>query len=66
MLKDYEVAYICDRKACGEQCPSLKSKGDPCNHTTNINHAVNFIKITDNKFAEINDHVQDFIDGANQ
>ena len=30
-----KIAYICDRKKC-------KNCSDICNHTTDINHAVNF------------------------
>lgn len=39
-MKDHEQAilYLCDRKKC-EQCDP-----DFCSHTTDINHAKNFIK----------------------
>lgn len=33
-----EVLYICDRKACGDKC------GDHCQHTSNIQHAANFVE----------------------
>lgn len=41
------IAYVCDRKACGENCVFPK-----CQHTEDINHALNFEKIDENKFIE--------------
>ena len=37
-----KVAYICDRKQCGDACSY-----PVCSHTTDINHAVNFEKGAD-------------------
>lgn len=43
-----EIVFICDRQKC-EVCH------DECRHTKDINHAVNFAKVTDDKYMEIND-----------
>lgn len=67
MPDDYEVAYICDRKACGGQCPSLLAKHDYCTHTTDISHAVNFALVAGKpkyKYAEINDEVKSLSRGC--
>lgn len=34
------VLYLCDRKPCGDKCTY-----PDCRHTTDISHAVNFVKI---------------------
>ena len=34
-----DILYICDRKCCGDTCPN-----SDCRHTTDINHAVNFVE----------------------
>jgi hypothetical protein len=39
--KDKVVLYICDRKACGDFCPNRM-----CEHTTDIDHAANFDRVT--------------------
>ena len=31
------ILFLCDRKACGEHCPS-----QDCSHTSDIRHAKNF------------------------
>ena len=36
------IYYLCDRKVCGEICPNPE-----CNHTTRLEHAVNFEAVTD-------------------
>lgn len=41
------IAYICDGKACGEDCTFPK-----CQHTTDINHALNFEKLDEGTFME--------------
>lgn len=56
-----DVVYLCDRKACGDECPSLSKEGDPCNHTSDITHAISFIEISPGKFAEINESVINFL-----
>lgn len=40
-----KIAYICDRKRC-EYCDEI------CNHTTDIEHAVNFRKVEDGVWFE--------------
>lgn len=42
------VAYLCDGKACGDICPSP----DFCYRTEQIEHAVNFMRINENKYIE--------------
>lgn len=53
------IAYICDKKACGEKCPS-----HICNHTHDIEHAKNFKRFSEGKYIEIDmtDRVDDFCD----
>ena len=41
------IAYICDRRAC------IDCTNDDCTHTTNIDHAKNFIKGKDGKYIEV-------------
>lgn len=41
------IAYLCDRKACGEKCVFPK-----CQHTEDINHALNFEKLDEDTFME--------------
>lgn len=36
------VAYLCDKKKCGEKCSAMEGI---CNHTFDVRHAVNFIEI---------------------
>lgn len=63
MSKDYKVAYVCDRLACGDQCPSLAAETDYCTHTLDISHAVNFALVAckpEFRYAEINDAVKNF------
>jgi hypothetical protein len=43
------VAYICDRKACGETCPSK----DGCIHTTDVRHAIGFSEVVPGRFTEL-------------
>lgn len=40
------ITYICDGKKC-EHCSS------ECTHTTDINHAVNFRKVADDTYEEV-------------
>lgn len=47
-LRRYEVAYLCDRKACNVHNPD-------CSHTLDIRHAVNFEKLDDEHYMEIAD-----------
>lgn len=42
------VAYLCDGKACGDVCPSP----DFCYRTLQIEHAVNFMRIEEDKYIE--------------
>lgn len=42
------VAYLCDGKACGDTCPSP----DFCYRTLQIEHAVNFMRIEEDKYIE--------------
>lgn len=42
------VAYLCDGKACGDVCPSP----DFCYRTLQIEHAVNFMRIEEDKHIE--------------
>ena len=42
------VAYLCDGKACGDTCPSP----DFCYRTEQIEHAVNFMRIEEDKYIE--------------
>lgn len=54
-----EVAYICDKKACGEKCPNQS-----CYRTCNIEHAKNFKRTSTGNYIEIDpsDRVDDFCD----
>lgn len=45
--KGMNVIYLCDKKECGEVCPNPE-----CNHTTKLEHAVNFRAVT-NEDGEI-------------
>ena len=45
--RDRIIVYACDGEACGEDCH------DGCAHTTDIDHAKNFRKIAENKYAEV-------------
>lgn len=45
--QDRIIVYACDGEACGEDCH------DGCAHTTDIDHAKNFRKIAENKYAEV-------------
>lgn len=42
------VAYLCDGKACGDICPNP----DLCYRTEQIEHAINFIQLNENKYIE--------------
>lgn len=42
------VAYLCDGKACGDVCPTP----DFCYRTEQIEHAVNFMRIEEDKYIE--------------
>ena len=42
------VAYLCDGKACGDICPNP----DFCYRTEQIEHAVNFMRIEEDKYIE--------------
>lgn len=43
-----DVLYLCDKKACGEICPDSE-----CNHTLNIEHAVNFEAVMDEETGDV-------------
>lgn len=45
--KDRSIVYVCDREMCGDSCH------DECTHTSDIDHAKNFQKIAENKYAEV-------------
>lgn len=45
--RDRIIVYACDREICGDKCH------DECAHTTDIDHAKNFRKIVENKYAEV-------------
>lgn len=45
--RDRIIVYACDGEACSEDCPA------ECAHTTDIDHAKNFRKIAENKYAEV-------------
>lgn len=45
--RDRIIVYACDREICGDKCH------DDCAHTTDIDHAKNFRKIVENKYAEV-------------
>lgn len=47
MFEFPEIAFICDRKACGDVCPDLS-----CSRTLDINHAKHFKRIGDRKYME--------------
>ena len=51
-----KVAYICDRKACGDVCPN-----DECELTLDVRHSVNFKgcfeEVAPGRFAERNPDV---------
>lgn len=38
-----DVFYICDKHACGDVCPN-----DMCEHTADVTHAANFMRIDGN------------------
>lgn len=40
--------YICDRKACGKECPNPE-----CSHTVDIEHAKNFEGNEDTGYWEV-------------
>lgn len=40
-----DIFYFCDKHACGDVCPN-----DMCEHTTDVTHAVNFMRV-DGKYA---------------
>ena len=43
-MNDVSTLYICDRKACGEECPNQE-----CKHTLDPGHAINFKPIINKK-----------------
>ena len=51
-LRRYEVAYLCDRKAC-DGCITMPNPD--CSHTLDIRHAVNFEKLYDEHYIEVAD-----------
>lgn len=56
--KPKKVLYICDKKACGESCPN-----EACNHTHDIEHAVNFSLASNGVYFEIEyDPIARFLD----
>lgn len=42
LKKKIDVLYICDKKACGEDCPNPVT----CTYTTDPKHAINFKTVT--------------------
>lgn len=48
MSDKIEVAYICDREACGDNCSF-----PTCCHITEIEHAKNFKRLSDEKYIEV-------------
>ena len=42
-MNDKKVYYYCDRKAC-EVCSNPDCDSGGCNHTSDINHAMNFAR----------------------
>lgn len=50
--KNIQVAYVCDKKACNGGCPGRLDPDYPCRHTTDIEHAVNFMRVSDDKYFE--------------
>ncbi len=57
--KGIKIAYLCNKKACGNICPS-----DVCKHTLNIKfakhdkeHLNGFIKLGDDMFWEKDDEI---------
>lgn len=41
-----EIIYLCDRKACGDNCVRV------CTHTNRIEHARNFEEVAENVYYE--------------
>lgn len=50
--KNIRVAYICDKKACAGGCPCQSDSDYPCRHTSDIEHAVNFMQVSDDQYFE--------------
>lgn len=48
-----DVVYICDGKACGNECSH-----PVCHLTNDIKHAKNFMYVGDNKYVEMTDDDQ--------
>ena len=46
------VTYLCDKKACGDQCPDSVGL---CNHTSNKEHAMHKDSLTDTLFHPVID-----------
>lgn len=61
-MSEYKVAYVCDKKACGKECPSeVFGNGEAlCSHTLDISHAKNF------EHLSINDGVDYYIESLNK
>ena len=38
-----DIFYICDKRACGDVCPNRM-----CEHTSDVTHAVNFMRVDSN------------------
>lgn len=45
-----DVLFVCDEKACGENCS--KDWFGECKHTSKIEHAKNFDKLSDDLYME--------------
>jgi hypothetical protein len=45
-----DVLFVCDEKACGENCS--KDWFGECNHTSKIEHAKNFDRLSDDLYME--------------
>lgn len=52
-MKKY--AYICDRKACGDVCPSEFEEYNTCRHTTNKDHSITLQEGKEPKFIDLGD-----------
>ena len=38
-IKGIPVLFVCDRKACGEECPAANEEYNECRHTKRVEHA---------------------------
>ena len=44
------ITYLCDKKACGDQCPDFDGL---CNHTFNKEHAIHKNNLSDTLFHPV-------------